>query len=104
MDFADVAISNFHGNYIYTNVPLGKTVQCESHYPACKVQVGSFILSADLIILGMKDFDVILGMDWLSTYRAVMNCFNKTVKLQVLADSIEIIGERKPMSTRVIQL
>ena len=45
------------------STPLGKTMQCESYYPACKVQEGSFILSADLIILGMKDFDVILGMD-----------------------------------------
>ena len=72
------------------------------HYPACKVQVGNFILSTDLIILGIKDFDEILGIDWLSTYRAVMDCFNKTVKLQVLADSVEIIRERKPMSTMVI--
>lgn len=66
------------------------------------MQVGSFILSADLIILGMKDYDVILGMDWLSTYRAVMDYFNKTVRLQVLADCVEIVGERRPMTTRVI--
>ena len=87
---------------LFVSTPLGKTVQCESYYPACKVRVGDFILSADLIILGMKDFDVILGMDWLSTYRAVMDCFNKTVRLHVLEGSVEIVGERKPMSTRVI--
>ena len=81
---------------------VGKTVQCESYYPACKVRVGDFILSADLIILGMKDFDVILGMDWLSTYRAVMECFNKTVRLHVLESNVEIVGERKRMTTSVI--
>ncbi|WP_368860731.1 hypothetical protein, partial [Streptomyces plicatus] len=26
-------------------------------------------------------------MDWLSTYRAVMDCFNKTIRLHVLSDS-----------------
>ena len=35
----------------------------------------------DLIILGMVDFDVILGMDWLSPYHAVLDCNAKTVTL-----------------------
>ncbi|XP_069144551.1 uncharacterized protein [Solanum lycopersicum] len=35
----------------------------------------------DLIILGMVDFDVILGMDWLSPYHAVLECNAKTVTL-----------------------
>ena len=66
------------------------------------MQVENYILVANLIILGMKDFDVILGMDWLSIYRAVMDCFNKTVRLQVLKDNVEIVGERKHMTTSVI--
>ena len=87
---------------LLVSTPLGRTVQCESYFPACRVRVGDLILSAALIILGMKDFDVILGMDWLSTYRAVMDCFNKTIRLQVLASSVEIVGERRPISTSVI--
>ena len=31
----------------------------------------------------MVDFDVILGMDWLSPYRAVLDCFSKTVTLAI---------------------
>ena len=84
---------------LFVSTPLGKIVQCESYYPACKVHVGSFILSADLIILGMTDFDVFLGMDRLSNYRAVMDCFNETVKLQVLKDNVEIVGERTHITT-----
>ena len=30
-----------------------------------------------------------------------MDCFNKTVRLQVLEDSVEIVVEKKSMSTRV---
>ena len=87
---------------LLVSTPLGKTVQCESYYLDCKVQVGNFILSTNLIILAMKDFDEILGMDWLSIYKAVIDCFNKTVRLEVLEDIIEIVGERKPMSTRIV--
>ena len=36
---------------------------------------------ADLKVLGMIDFDVILGMDWLSSYHAILNCHAKTITL-----------------------
>jgi hypothetical protein len=35
----------------------------------------------DLILLDMVDFDLILGMDWLSPHRAVLDCYAKTVTL-----------------------
>ena len=37
------------------------------------------VLEANVIPLGMYDFDVILGMDWLSTHRASVNCFSKKI-------------------------
>ena len=37
----------------------------------------------DLIILGMVDFDVILGMESLSPYHAVLDCNAKTVTLAI---------------------
>ena len=33
----------------------------------------------DLISLEMKDFDVILGMDWLTKHHASIDCFRKRV-------------------------
>lgn len=36
---------------------------------------------ADLILLDMVDFDVILGMDWLSPYHVILDCYAKTVTL-----------------------
>lgn len=36
-------------------------------------------LYADLIILEMYDYEVILGMDWLSKYNATINCKKKMV-------------------------
>ena len=36
---------------------------------------------ADLVALDMRDFDVVLGMDWLSRHRATLDCYKKEVKL-----------------------
>ena len=34
----------------------------------------------DLVALDMRDFDVVLGMDWLSRHRATLDCYKKEVK------------------------
>ena len=35
----------------------------------------------DLVALDMRDFDVVLGMDWISRHRATLDCYKKEVKL-----------------------
>ncbi|XP_073051251.1 uncharacterized protein [Primulina eburnea] len=53
---------------------------------AC-VQMSTRLLFVDLIVILMVAIDVILGMDWLSAYHAVIDCVCKTVKF--LADDHE---------------
>ncbi|XP_073298495.1 uncharacterized protein [Primulina huaijiensis] len=50
---------------------------------ACPVQMGTRLLYADFIVIPMVVFDVILGMDWLSAYLAVIDCVGKTVKFVI---------------------
>ena len=50
-------------------------------YRSCLVSLAGYDTWVDLIILGMVEFDVILGMDWLSPYHAVLDCNVKTVTL-----------------------
>lgn len=38
---------------------------------------------AELYVLDMLDFDVILGMDWSSTHYARIDCRNKEVKFEI---------------------
>ena len=40
------------------------------------------MLKVNLIPLEMVDFDVILGMDWLSKHKALMNCFTKKIRFE----------------------
>jgi hypothetical protein len=48
----------------------------------CSVILAEEVFLANLVVISLGAFDVILGMDWLSEYRAVIPCFWKTVLLQ----------------------
>ena len=50
---------------------------------SCLVTIQGYDTRADLIMLDMIDFDVILGMDWLSPYHVVLDCYAKTVTLSM---------------------
>ena len=45
-----------------------------------RVLIGGQEFPADLVALDMRDFDVVLGMDWLSRHRATLDCYKKEVK------------------------
>ncbi|GAV90868.1 RVP_2 domain-containing protein [Cephalotus follicularis] len=59
--------------------PTGGSMRTDSVYRGCEISMAGVPVYADLIVLPIHDFDVILGMDWLSAYRAYMDCYNKTV-------------------------
>ena len=46
-----------------------------------RVIIGGQEFLADLILLDIHDFDVILGMDWLSRHHATVDCYRKEVRL-----------------------
>jgi hypothetical protein len=48
----------------------------------CSVILADEVFSANVVVISLGAFDVILGMDWLSQYHAVISCFWKTVLLQ----------------------
>ena len=41
--------------------------------------INGVMLRADLIAIEMKDFDVILGMDFLGEHNAVIDCYHRKV-------------------------
>lgn len=55
---------------------------------SCPIRIGDRELVADLMVLDMRDFDVILGMDWLATHHASINCRPKEVTFQILGQAI----------------
>ena len=60
-------------------------------------------LKLNLIPLEMYDFDVILGMDWLSTHRSLVDCFTKKVVFRKLGfPKLEFVGDRRILPICVI--
>ena len=45
----------------------------------CELEISGTLLTKDLRILDMSEFDVILGMDWLIAYRIVIDYEHKRV-------------------------
>ena len=57
----------------------------------------------DLIPLPMTDFDVILGMDFLSNYHVVIDCLSKVVVFKILDEAqVRICGDGASGKCRLI--
>ena len=69
----------------------------------CEVCIEDEILLVDLVELEILEFDVILGMDWLSAHHAVLDCFNKVVTLSISGKLvIRYQGDRSAISPCLI--
>ncbi|XP_070004165.1 uncharacterized protein [Nicotiana sylvestris] len=54
--------------------PLGESLLAEYVYRVCQIRVEGRDTLADLIILDMIDFEMLMGMDWLSSCYAIVDC------------------------------
>ena len=64
---------------LVVTTPLGEQILRTSIFNRCEVFIEGVVLKANLIPLEMFDFDVILGMDWLSHHRALIDYFTKKI-------------------------
>ena len=62
--------------------PLGHSVRVNCVYKNYPLMAHDREFSVDLIALPFHEFDLILGMDWLSKNQAIVNCDKKIVLLK----------------------
>ncbi|KAA3462327.1 protein DETOXIFICATION 44, chloroplastic-like [Gossypium australe] len=62
--------------------PLNKYVLVDKVCKNCPLMTRGYCFSANLMLLPFDEFDVILGMDWLTLYDAIVNCRRKTIELK----------------------
>jgi hypothetical protein len=53
-------------------IPVGKTVVCKRVVCECLVSICESVLPANLVVLLMFNYDVILKMDWLMRHSAII--------------------------------
>ena len=58
---------------------LGITVKLGKVCKECPLTVQDRNFFANLVVLFMSEFDIILGMDWLTKYGAIFNCDSRTI-------------------------
>ncbi|GJW37562.1 putative nucleotidyltransferase, ribonuclease H [Tanacetum coccineum] len=61
------------------STPMKNNVVIGHEYRYCLLRFDDKIRSANLLPLEMSDFDIILGMDWLTEHRATIDCYSKRV-------------------------
>ena len=64
---------------LYVSSPLGIKTRIGMICRGCELEISGTILTMDLRIMDMSEFDVILGMDWLTAYRVVIDCERRRV-------------------------
>ena len=88
---------------LVVKTPLGEHILCNFVFKGCEILIDGVVLKVNSIPLEMHEFDVILGMDSLSTHRALMDYFTKKVVFQKLGfTELEFVGDRRILLTCVI--
>ena len=59
---------------LYVSSPLGIRARIWMKCRGYELEISRILLTMDLRVMDMLEFDVILGMDWLTSYRVVINC------------------------------
>ena len=61
------------------NSTLGIRMRIRMLDRGCELEISRILLTVDLRIMDMSEFDVILGMDWLTVYKVVVDCERRRV-------------------------
>ncbi|KAA3483518.1 Retrovirus-related Pol polyprotein from transposon 17.6 [Gossypium australe] len=64
------------------DVITGKSVLVDKICKNCPLMTPGYCFLADLMLLPVDEFDLILGMDWLTPHDAVVNCRRKVIELK----------------------
>nr|GFB65047.1 putative reverse transcriptase domain-containing protein [Tanacetum cinerariifolium] len=73
----------------------GKVVSTNTVLRGCTLALYDHRFKIDLLLTRLGSFDVIIGMEWLSYHRAVIDCYEKIVRIPLPnGEILEVQGER----------
>ena len=80
---------------LYVSSPLGIRVRIGMIYRDCELEISGILLKVDLRVMDILEFNVILGMDWLTTYRVVIDCDRRRVIAYTQAGTLVVFQRDK---------
>ncbi|GJS32637.1 putative reverse transcriptase domain-containing protein [Tanacetum coccineum] len=79
-------------------IASGQLVEIDKVIKGCKLEIEGHVFDIDLIPFGHGSFDVIIGMDWLSIYKAGIICHKKVVRIPLPDSKIELTLGATPVA------
>ncbi|GJU15296.1 putative reverse transcriptase domain-containing protein [Tanacetum coccineum] len=84
-------------------IASGKLVEIDKVIKGCKLEIQGHIFDIDLIRFGHGSFYVIIGMDWLSNFKAEIICHEKVVRIPLPDGKVlRVVGERPDEKARLL--
>jgi hypothetical protein len=77
---------------------LGGDMPARQVCPRVNIKIRGVDFISNLIVLDSKGINVILGIDWLSKHKALIDCAKKSIKLTT-EDGKELVYEAEPLVT-----
>ena len=59
---------------LYVSSSIGIRAKIWMICRGCELEIYGILLIVDLRVMDMSEFDVILGMDWVTAYKVVIDC------------------------------
>ncbi|CAA0840054.1 Unknown protein, partial [Striga hermonthica] len=83
----------------------GRKIVTSTKASNLSLSIGGRSLSTDAYVFEMRDFNLILGMDWLSFYHADIRCHDREITLYLPGDeSITFFGTRNRSLSHVVSM
>ena len=73
---------------LYVKSPLGIRIRIDKICRDCELEILGILLMVNLRVKDISDFDVILGMDWLTAHRVVIDCDRRWVNANTQDDIV----------------
>ena len=89
--------------HMRVSLPVGDLLFSDRVIRDSRVLIRGQEFPMDLVALDMRDFDVVLSMDWLSRHRATLDCYKKEVQFHRLGKlEVKFKGISRELSSNII--
>ena len=78
---------------LHVSSPLGTRVSVDLICQDYELEISGILLTMDLRVIDMSEFDVILEIDWLTAYRVVIDCDRRRVTTYI-QDGVCVVFQR----------
>ncbi|GKD28701.1 putative reverse transcriptase domain-containing protein [Tanacetum coccineum] len=100
--YIDTALSALNTSY-EIELADGKVVSTNTVLHGCTLVLINHVFKIYLLPTRLGSFDVIIGMDWLAYHRAIIDCYEKIIRIPLLNGKIlEVQGEKPKKDPRLL--